>query len=366
MADKEIQSYADLTPSNQTKVFALNPGDLIGWVDYPENAQSAADVAATIEAHDLDVDAHLSIRQSIDVVGDMASANDSDIDDINVALQALVTEVNDHLNATSNAHPAEAVSVLDTGSFYADDNVEDILQDVASKISNVNAQIASLGTGALSYLDTVGDTYITDVDGSKIDNNSVARNKLQTSPPMTVLGNPSAGQSNVTTIPIADLTTGGVGNGADGQVYIGDTGGAAWGDPEDLRFGDDAANAYAQFADDGALAIINSSDATEFTTIGHSVSNKGPYIAATVGGTQYVLLSINGTTQETVLGAANAPVLLYGDEVSAKATDWSPFMATQDYHVATKQYTDSRIWKGTQAAYDALTPDPDVLYVITG
>jgi len=35
--------------------------------------------------------------------------------------------------------------------------------------------------------------------------------------------------------------------------------------------------------------------------------------------------------------------------------------------VATKQYTDSRIWKGTQAEYDAIpAKDPAVLYVVTG
>lgn len=35
--------------------------------------------------------------------------------------------------------------------------------------------------------------------------------------------------------------------------------------------------------------------------------------------------------------------------------------------VATKQYTDSRIWQGTQAAYDAIvTKDPAVLYVVSG
>lgn len=31
---------------------------------------------------------------------------------------------------------------------------------------------------------------------------------------------------------------------------------------------------------------------------------------------------------------------------------------------AVKDYVDGRIWSGSQAAYDALTPDPDVLYVI--
>ena len=38
---------------------------------------------------------------------------------------------------------------------------------------------------------------------------------------------------------------------------------------------------------------------------------------------------------------------------------------TADGHAATKGYTDSRIWQGSQVAYDALTPDPTVLYVIT-
>lgn len=34
-------------------------------------------------------------------------------------------------------------------------------------------------------------------------------------------------------------------------------------------------------------------------------------------------------------------------------------------HAASKGYVDSRIWKGTQAEYDALgTYDPDVLYVV--
>jgi hypothetical protein len=36
-------------------------------------------------------------------------------------------------------------------------------------------------------------------------------------------------------------------------------------------------------------------------------------------------------------------------------------------HAATKAYTDSRIWTGTQAQYDAIgTKDPTVLYVVTG
>jgi len=39
---------------------------------------------------------------------------------------------------------------------------------------------------------------------------------------------------------------------------------------------------------------------------------------------------------------------------------------TQDNTLTTKAYVDGRIWTGTQAAYDLLTPDADVLYVITG
>lgn len=40
---------------------------------------------------------------------------------------------------------------------------------------------------------------------------------------------------------------------------------------------------------------------------------------------------------------------------------------TDPLGIATKQYVDSRIWKGTQAAYDALgSHDPAVLYVVTG
>lgn len=39
---------------------------------------------------------------------------------------------------------------------------------------------------------------------------------------------------------------------------------------------------------------------------------------------------------------------------------------SSDDHVASKGYVDSRIWTGTQAEYDGLTPDPDILYVVTG
>jgi len=39
---------------------------------------------------------------------------------------------------------------------------------------------------------------------------------------------------------------------------------------------------------------------------------------------------------------------------------------TQTNTLTTKEYVDGRMWFGTQAAYDLLTPDADVLYVITG
>jgi len=39
---------------------------------------------------------------------------------------------------------------------------------------------------------------------------------------------------------------------------------------------------------------------------------------------------------------------------------------TTTTHATNKAYVDSRIWSGTQAAYDAiLTKDPTVLYCIT-
>jgi hypothetical protein len=53
-------------------------------------------------------------------------------------------------------------------------------------------------------------------------------------------------------------------------------------------------------------------------------------------------------------GQMNGPLLVAADP-------------TVPLGVATKQYVDSRIWKGTQAAYDAIvSKDPAVLYVVTG
>lgn len=64
--------------------------------------------------------------------------------------------------------------------------------------------------------------------------------------------------------------------------------------------------------------------------------------------------AIANIANQIMLGTINHRVFVNNDPVDA-------------LEVTTKQYTDSRIWKGSQAEYDAIpTKDQTVLYVITG
>jgi len=66
-------------------------------------------------------------------------------------------------------------------------------------------------------------------------------------------------------------------------------------------------------------------------------------------------------TYAEITGTAPAPPA--HTHTAAQITD----LATALAPYATIVYVDSRIWKGTQAAYDAIvTKDPTVLYVVTG
>ena len=83
----------------------------------------------------------------------------------------------------------------------------------------------------------------------------------------------------------------------------------------------------------------------------------------------------NWIADSVVINRANGKVTLEGDLEAGwgyflYGADFGGFKLTSvatptaDADAANKQYVDSRIWKGTQAEYDLLTPDPDVLYVI--
>lgn len=65
MPDSPIQSYPDIAADAQTKVYAKNADDSIGWVDYPEDAQDASDVATAVSTHDGDPAAHGGIATTV-------------------------------------------------------------------------------------------------------------------------------------------------------------------------------------------------------------------------------------------------------------------------------------------------------------
>ena len=77
---------------------------------------------------------------------------------------------------------------------------------------------------------------------------------------------------------------------------------------------------------------------------------------------RYLMINTGGT----VYGGVNVMGTLYGTYLtSASLTGLAP-PATED-SATNREYVDSRIWKGTQAAYDAIvTKDPAILYVVTG
>lgn len=77
MPNSPIQDYSDLTPSDQTKVFALNPGDLIGWVDYPDDAATEAYVDGEVSDHNTDPTAHSGIAADVTTnAADISSLTD--------------------------------------------------------------------------------------------------------------------------------------------------------------------------------------------------------------------------------------------------------------------------------------------------
>ena len=78
----------------------------------------------------------------------------------------------------------------------------------------------------------------------------------------------------------------------------------------------------------------------------------------------YSGLNASATNSQTwqVCAAGNAPSYFAGPIQYSDAD-----LATEDAHLVTKKYVDSRIWKGTQSEYDALsTYDDEILYCITG
>jgi len=143
------------------------------------------------------------------------------------------------------------------------------------------------------------------------------------------------------------------------------------GDPGEFRFNNIAANARIRFLIGSAERV--KVDASGLTVTGghiyagaNVVAIAGSLFSGNLSNVGYLNSDINVHSLQGInLNPANNPAkrlrVAPDGQVTVAADPTAPL------GVATKQYVDARIWKGTQAAYDAIpAKDPAVLYVVTG
>jgi len=155
-------------------------GDAAGGVlggTYP-NPSFAADMATQAE-----LDAHLndsSAAHAASAISIVDSGNDFDATDVEAALAELqadhetdATALSNHIADSSDAHDASAISILDSGDDFTATDVEGALAELQADhetdAQNLADHIADSAdahdASAISVLDTAGDYTATDVEG---------------------------------------------------------------------------------------------------------------------------------------------------------------------------------------------------------